>query len=166
MNKQILARWIAGLLAISAIVFALAVNLESRGSGTAQSVSAESTEGAGEAGEAHQEGGVGDVHREGGEASEQLFGVNLESPWLVWGFVVVSLVVAAAVLPLWTPAFALAALLAALAAALDAREVFNQTAAGHSLIAILAGLIALAHLAVVVLAITALTGARTERPAI
>ena len=166
MNKQILARWIAGLLAILAIVFALAVNLESRGSGTAQLVSAESTVGAGEAGEAHQEGGVGDVHGEGGEASEQLFGVNLESPWLVWGFVVVSLVVAAAALPQWTEAFVLAALIAALAAVLDVREVFNQTVVGHSLIAILAGLIAIAHVVVVVLAIIAFTLARSERPAV
>ena len=160
MNAQVtLARWIAGLLAISAIAFALAVLLENHKAGEVGEPNPVTAEILGRGGE------VGDVHQEGGASAEEFLGVNLESPWLVWGFVVVSLLVAAAVLRLWILAFLLAVLLAGLAAVLDVREVVNQMDDGNSLIAILAVLIALAHVAAAVLAIMVLTRDR-QRAAI
>ncbi|HZQ00739.1 MAG TPA: hypothetical protein VFB13_14445, partial [Reyranella sp.] len=81
--------------------------------------------------------------------------MNLESPWLVWGFVVVSFVLAAVVLRLWPPAFSMAVFLAGLAALLDLREAIGKFGT-ENLIAVLALTIGLAHVAAAILAIVAI----------
>jgi hypothetical protein len=172
------ARWIAALLVVSAAIFAFAVLMEQRDeSGGHQEVMADAgetsvesgdeeqehkeageghTEGA-EAGEGHTEGAEpGEGHNERAEAGEELLGMNFESPWLVWGFVVVSALLAVAVLQLWKPAFALTVLVSGVAALLDIWEVVTQFDTAMP-IAILALLVAVAHAAAAVLAVVALS---------
>ena len=161
----LIARWIAGLLAVSAIVFAVAILVErhgpSEGPAATEQVSGEGTE-AGEAAE-RQENAAGEAgHPEAGEAGERLLGINLESPWLVWGFVAISVAVAAAVLRLWPAAFAAAVVIAGLAGILDIREAMTKYGADN-LIAILALLIAAAHAAAAVLAVLAIRRLRDDR---
>lgn len=93
--------------------------------------------------------------REIGEQSETLFGLNLENPWIVWGFVGVSLLLAVAVLRFGKPALLLAILLAGAAALLDGREVIFQFGRANTLIASLALLTALTHAAAAILAFMA-----------
>ena len=114
---------------------------------------AEAGESAEHAEGAHAQSGEGADHSE-----ERLFGVDLESPWLLWGFVGASLVLALAVLRLWTPALLLAILLAGVAALLDVREVSMQFHRANNLIAGLALLIALLHVAAALTALLALRG--------
>jgi uncharacterized protein (DUF736 family) len=147
-----LARWIAGLLAVSAVVFAIATVLEHREGAPKPAPTQQVAEEGTEAGEA--------AEHQAGKAREEFLGVNLESPWLVWGFVVVSLALSAAVLRLWTPAFALTVVVAGMAAILDAREAINQFGI-KDVVAILAVLIGVAHLAAAILAVVALTKFRT-----
>src|SRR5437667_10326875 len=132
-SPMTLARWTAALLTVSALLFALAVLLEHGGESAGGAAHVEAGEGsaATEAGGA-AEGTAPVAHSEAGEAAEgggqqreMLLGINLENPWLVWGFVAASLILAAVVLRLWPPAFLLTILLAGAAALLDVREVFS-----------------------------------------
>ncbi|MDX8458155.1 hypothetical protein [Mesorhizobium humile] len=179
-NRVVLVRWTAAMLAISALLFAAAVLMEGGehrepASIAAQKEGAEAQEQGGhdeaaegpteeqarksaEAGEtgSHAEAGEPDGHTE-----ETILGINLENPWLVWGFVGVSILLAAAVsrfgsiARLGNAALLLAILLAGVAAILDGREVFLQLARGNASVSGLAGLTALAHAAVVILAVLA-----------
>jgi hypothetical protein len=162
-----LARLTAAMLAISAVLFALAVFMEQGGeSGDMSRAGARTGAGevrqegvpadgagaeAGESGEraeaAHVETGEGGEH-----AEETILGVDLEAPWLVWGFVAVSLVLAVAVLRPGRPALLLTILLAGAAALLDAREALSQLGRPDLPIAGLASLVALAHAAAAILA--------------
>lgn len=105
------------------------------------------------AGAAHAKSGEAAAHSE-----ERLFGVDLENPWLVWGFFGASLLVALAVLRVRTPALVLTMLLAGVAAPLDLREASMQFTRANSLMAGLALLIALLHLAAVATALLAWRG--------
>lgn len=97
-----------------------------------------------------------DATTESGEHGDQvLFGINLENPWIVWGYVAASLLVALAVLRLATPALVAAIGLAGIAAVLDGKEVLLQMANANTGVATLAALTALVHVAVVVLAVLA-----------
>ncbi|QND64621.1 hypothetical protein HB777_12405 [Mesorhizobium loti] len=97
----------------------------------------------------------------GSHAEQTILGINLESSWLTWGFVGVSILLAAAVMrfgavaPLGNATLLLAILLAGVAAILDGREVFLQLARFNASVAGLASLTALAHAAVVILAVLA-----------
>ena len=162
-----LARWTAALLAISAVIFALAVLMERSGKSRETSAAGALSEageagaptGAGESqeGNAQAEDSEAEAHEAGGggEQAEEIFGVNLENPWLVWGFVGVSLLLAVAVLRFGKPAFLLTILVAGAAALLDVREVFFQFGQANMQIAGLALLIALAHAAAAILALMA-----------
>ena len=86
-------------------------------------------------------GGVAAQH------TETILGVNLENPWLLWGFVAASLILAAAVLPLWQPVFLLAIALVGVATVLDVREIFFQIDRANAPVAILALVVALTHIA-------------------
>lgn len=153
-----LARWTAALLAISTAFFALAVLMERSGESRETPATSEQL-GAGEAGEeneqaegSHAEGAGTEA---GGEESETILGINLENPWIVWGFVGISLLLAVAVLRFGRTALLFTILLAGAAALLDAREVFFQFGRANMLIAILAFLTALAHAAAAILALQA-----------
>lgn len=157
-NLTVLARWTAAMLAISTVFFALAVLVERSGEAGEAPAASEQLE-AGESGEANEqaEGSHAEAaeEAEGGEESETILGINLENPWIVWGFVGVSLLLAAAVLRFGKPALFLTILLASAAALLDAREVFFQFGRANMLIAVLAFLTALAHAAAAILALKA-----------
>jgi len=172
-NLSTLARWTAALLAISTVFFALAVLMERSGESREASAAGEQLENreaaapneAGESGEeneqaegSHAEGAGTEA---GGEESETILGINLENPWIVWGFVGISLLLAVAVLRFGQPAFLLTILLAGAAALLDAREVFFQFGRANMLIAVLAFLTALAHAAAAILALKAWSALRT-----
>jgi hypothetical protein len=158
------------LLVISAVLFALALLMERNDESRAASPAIAHQE-AGEAGESgehaeatHSDAGESGEQAEGnhteaaeagaenGHREEMLLGFNLENPWLVWGFVGVSILLALAVLRFGKPAFLFAILLAGVAALLDVREVFFQMGLANMQIAGLALVIALLHAAASVLA--------------
>ena len=96
-------------------------------------------------------------------AAETALGFNLENPWLVGGFALASLALAAVVWRFGGPALLLAILLGAGAALFDVREVLTQLGRGQLPLAGLAALVAVAHAAVAVLA--SLAWARRAAPA-
>lgn len=166
-NLRTLARWTAALLAISTAFFALAVLMERSGESREASAAGEQLENreaaapneAGESGEENEqvEGShpEGAGNEEGGEESETILGINLENPWIVWGFVGISLLLAVAVLRFGRTALLFTILLAGAAALLDVREVFFQFGQANVLIAVLALLTSLAHAAAAILALKA-----------
>jgi len=96
------------------------------------------------------------THDESNErARELLFGLDLENPVLVWGFVVVSFAVGAGGALAGQPALLVAIVLAGIAAILDGREVLLQIGRANPAVASLAGTTAALHLAVVVVAFIA-----------
>ena len=104
-------------------------------------------------------------HDENGEQVAELFlGINLENPVLVWGFVVVSLLLAGAVLRLGRPALLLAVAVAGVAAILDGREVLLQIARASPSVVSLAAATALAHISVVVMAAMAWQASSQTNP--
>ena len=169
-SSNTLVRWTAAFLAISSLFFASAVLAERSGESREGPASSEQSE----AGEASESSGAGESQEgnaqaegshaeatqpdagEGGKKGETLFGLNLENPWIVWGFVGVSLLLAVAVLRFGKPALLLTILLAGAAALLDGREVFFQFGRGNMLIVVLALITAVTHAAAAVLAFMAL----------
>ncbi len=171
-NRVALVRWTSAMLAISALLFAAAVLMEGSGHRepagmAAHDEAAESQEQGGhdeaaESSPAKQGGDSADVGETDGHAEQTILGINLETPWLVWGFVGVSIMLAAAVLKLGKATLLLAILLAGAAAILDGREVFLQLARANASVASLAALTAFAHAAVVILAVLAWQAASTH----
>lgn len=156
-----LARWTAAFLVFSTVLFALAVLTERSGESRGKPAASEQFENGeaaapSEAGVAGEENGQAEgSHVEATKGAETIFGVNLESLWLLWGFVGISLLLALAVLRFGQPAFLLTILLAGAAALLDVREVFFQFGRANMLIAVLALLTAFAHAAAAILALKA-----------
>ncbi len=81
-----------------------------------------------------------------------ILGINLENPWIVWGFVGVSLLMIVAILRFGKTALLLTIALAGLAAILDAREAIFQFAGNNLSVASLAIIVAFAHAAAAILA--------------
>jgi hypothetical protein len=171
-NHVALVRWTSAMLAISAILFASAVLMERSGHQEPASMAAhDEAAGAQEPG-GHDEAAESSTAKQGGDsagvgetgshAEQTILGINLETPWLVWGFVSVSIVLAAALLKLGKATLLLAILLAGAAAILDGREVFQQLARANAGVASLAALTALTHAAVVILAVLAWQAASTH----
>lgn len=166
-NRVALIRWTSAILAISALLFAAAVLMEGSGhrepanAGMAAHEQAAETQEQGghdeaaESSTAKQGGDRAEIGETGSHAEQTILGINLETPWLVWGFVGVSIILAAAVLRLGKATLVLSVLLAGAAAILDGREVFVQLARANASVASLAALTALAHAAVVILAVLA-----------
>lgn len=190
-NRVVLVRWTSAMLAISAVLFAAAVLMEESGHQeparmAAHDEAAKTQDGHDEPGEGSTAKQIGDSaelgeaggHVESGEigsqaesgetgnhAEQTLLGINLETPWLAWGFIGVSILLAAGVMRLGAVGNArllLAILLAGVAAVLDGREVFLQLARANASVAGLAALTALAHAAVVILAVLAWQAASTH----
>ncbi|UVK51617.1 hypothetical protein DBIPINDM_004908 [Mesorhizobium sp. AR02] len=164
-NRVALVRWTSAMLAISALLFATAVLMEGSGHREPASMAAHDEaagaqeqgghDEAAESSTAKQGGDSAEVGETGSHAEQTILGINLETPWLVWGFVGVSIMLAAAVLRLGKATLLLAILLAGAAAILDGREVILQLARANASVASLAALTALAHAAVVILAVLA-----------
>lgn len=158
LDSTTLRRWTAALLAISTLFFGLAVIVERSGNAhkaavtteqTGETPGAPSTSGESQEGNAQPEG----AHTE--TTNEVVLGINLENPWIVWGFVGLSLLLIVAVLRFGKTALLSTIPLAGLAAILDAREAIFQFAGNNVSVASLAVLVALAHTAAAILAFTA-----------
>ena len=173
---QVLVRWTAAMLLVSAALFAVAFLVENarphqevagtdqleRGISTEAVANAEGLSEAGDTVEVQASPTDNDGGEVGQHADESMAGINLENPWIEWGFVVASVVVALAVLVWGQPALIAAAVLAGVAALLDIREVAPQIGRADVLVGVLVLVVALAHVVVVILAILAW---RTSRAA-
>ncbi len=158
LNSSTLGHWTAALLAVSTLFFGLAVMVERSGNAHKASVSSEQT---GEAPNApitsgeSQEGNAQPAGAHTETANEVVFGINLENPWIVWGFVGLSLLMIVAVLRFAKTALVSTIPLAGVAAVLDAREALFQFARNNISVASLAIIVALAHGAAAILAFMA-----------
>ena len=155
-NATTLVRWTAAWLAVSTLFFGLAVIVERSGKAHEAPVTSEHVE----SGEANSSG----VAQEGNPqpesahtetTNEMVLGINLENPWIVWGFVGVSLLMIVAILRLGKMALLLTIALAGVAAVLDAREAIFQFAGSNVSVASLAIIVALTHVAAAILAFMA-----------
>jgi hypothetical protein len=143
-------------LVLSAALFGLAVAVEHGANGDSHIPSAQAgpsagTETGNEGSESNQAGEPAGRNARHAEtpASERVFGVGAESPITLIAMVVVSLLLAAAVLRYRRrPVFAVVAVFGSGASALDIAEVVRQFDAGRFAIGALAVLIAALHLAV------------------
>ena len=169
-NSTTLVRWTVTLLAVSTLLFGLAVIVERTGHTQEEPVAGEHIE-SGEANpseETHEGGQQSEsVHTE--ESNEVVLGINLENPWIVWGFVGVSLLMIVAILRFGKTPLLLTIPLAGVAAVLDAREAIFQFAGNNVSVASLAIIVFLAHAAAAILAFMAWralveTGTRPAKP--
>ena len=158
LSSTTLGRWTAALLAISTLFFGLAVIVERSGNAHKAPVTSEQTGEAPSAPIPSGESQEGNTQPEGAHTettNEVVFGINLENPWIVWGFVGLSLLMIVAVLRFGKTAVLLTIPLAGVAAVLDAREAIFQFAGNNVSVASLAVLVALAHAAAAILAFLA-----------
>lgn len=146
-----LNRWLAALIAVAAILFAIGVSVEKSDTHAEPAgvhVEGDASEGeATEAGESAEATESGEANEEGAE-DETLLGIDLESTPLIVAAVVASLALAGGA---WARPDSRALLtligIAMLAfAVLDIREVVHQLDEDKSELALLAGLVALLHL--------------------
>lgn len=156
LNSTALVRWTAVLLAVSTVFFAVAVLAERSGNsheapGTGEHLESGEANSSGEAQEGHAE--PEGAHTE--TNNEVVLGINLENPWIVWGFVGASLLIIIAILRFGKTALLLTIPLAVVAAGLDAREVIFQLTDSNVLVAGLAIIAAVSHTAVAILAFMA-----------
>jgi hypothetical protein len=143
------------MLAVSTLLFGLAVIVERRGIAHKAPVTSEQTGEVHSSGEAEEGSEQAEgVHDETAN-NEVVLGINLENPWIVWGFVGVSLMMILAILRFGKTALLLTIALAALAAVLDSREAIFQFAANNISVASLAVIVALTHAAAAILAFVA-----------
>ena len=168
-DRSSLRAWLAGLLVISAALFAVGIYLE-RGVGTSSEPAATQPEPS-----AHVEGAGGEAGEaapttapaESGEtpaehaAESWPFGIDLESPFLVGGAIVVSLVLAFAVLRSASPIVPVAIVgFSILFAVLDLLELSHQLGASRTGLAALAVLLAVLHVAAALIAARLVMNAR------
>lgn len=175
---------IAGLMIIATILFVIGLAIER--SGGHQEVGAAHTEEVGEvhsdeannahvetSGETHSEEGEQAHAEESGEApieergqahSEAIFGLNLESPLLVGAAVLVSLVLAGALLYFGHPVLMVIIPVTVILMLLDVVEVIRQVDAANTGIAAIAAVIVLLRLVIILLAILALRERRMSLP--
>lgn len=179
----------ASLMIVSTALFIIGVMIE-RNEGEGREVSAAHSETqdespaekkgeaqAEENGEAQSEE-ISEAREEAGEASsaeadelrsETLFGIELESPWLVGAVAVGSLALAAALLRFGQPVLIVVIPVAVVMTILDMMEVFRQMGEANMRIATLAVVVGLTHAAIAILAILALrewrTSTSSHRPA-
>jgi hypothetical protein len=131
---------IAGLLIISAVLFVAGTTLERR--------QHEASEGTFE----HEESEEAEENHAAEEGQEAFLGINLENPWLIAATVFASFLLAGLLFRWQRPTLALVILIATAMALLDIRELLFQLERANVVIAILAGIIALAHAGTAVLA--------------
>ncbi|MBI1878076.1 MAG: hypothetical protein HYR94_07600 [Chloroflexi bacterium] len=155
---------IAGLILISNILFVIGSVIEqSQGEasevpGSHQTIGESAATNEGESGEAsgtHQEGEEThkqEAHSEA-ESREKILGLNLESPWLVAGFVFTWLVLVVALLRWGQWVLVPVILIAGVSTLLDLREVLFQIEQSHTNIAIVAGAVTFTHAGIVIVAI-------------
>jgi len=167
-HRLSLRAWLAILLVASALLFFAGIYLERSTVATeapaavvpSSQPEASSAEGGGEAGEAgHSEaplasaGGAAETATEHA-AEARPFGIDLESPLLVGGSIVISLVLAFAVLRTMSPLVPMAIIgFALLFTLFDVLEVSHQLGASRSGLAFIATVLAVLHVVTALLAL-------------
>lgn len=167
---------IAGLMIIATILFVIGVAIERNGghqevgeghSDEANNAHVETSgETHSEEGEqAHAEAsGEAPIEKRGQAHSEAIFGLDLESPLLVGAAVLVSLVLAGALLYFGHPVLRVIIPVTVILMLLDVVEVIRQVGVSNIGIAAIAGVIVLLRLVIIVLAILALRERRMSLP--
>jgi hypothetical protein len=141
---------VAGLIVVATVALVIGTAIERNSEEMHQDEAGALVEPAGEVGEAHVEGEAGvEDERSGGEGEFRPFGLDIEAAPFVALAAIVSLGLAGAV---WRRPddIALLVVVAATMAAvavLDVREVFHQGDEGNAGLAVLAGAVAVLHLA-------------------
>ena len=177
-DRLSLRAWLAILLVASALLFFAGIYLERAtvANETPAAVvpssqpEASPVEGGGEAGEAgHSEAPAASVEAAGETATEHAaearpFGIDLESPLLVGGAIVVSLILAFAVLRTTHPLVMMVIIgFALLFTLFDVLEVSHQLGAARSGLALIAAMLAVLHVVTALLALRLVTQARGAR---
>jgi hypothetical protein len=148
---------IAVLLVVAAALFGVGVAMEHSGGDTHAAVATTGSAGHTETGQEGSESGTAPAGHSETATSERVLGIALESPATVTAAVVVSLLLAGLV---WRyprrPVLIVVALFAAGAAVFDVAEVARQVSADRAGVAALAVVVAVLHVAVVVVAATVL----------
>ena len=149
-------RWLlVGLLVISTVLYVAAVTIERNSSGEQNEAPAVQPAASGEGQEGHSE--AGETQTDSGTTTkpdkpevgnqERLFGIDLESPWLIVAAVVVSIALIGALFLFERTALVLILVFSIAATALDILEVATQAHRSNSGLALLALLVALGHVA-------------------
>jgi len=168
-HSSTLVRLVAILLVASTVFFALTVWMEKTSESSELPAVSENLEGGEDAGTPNEasetykeneqtEGSHTELSEsaENGEQAETVIGINLENSWLVWGFVLVSLILSAGVFYFGRAALLLVVLLAGVAAFLDSREVISQFGRANMSLAGMAAATAFLHASASILALVAL----------
>lgn len=169
-DRLSLRAWLAGLLVISAALFFLGIYLERRVTSPAPPVAVQPSpsghaEGAGgEAGEAgHSEAPVASAGEAGETPAQHAaeswpFGIDLEAPLLVGGAIIVSLLLALAVIRTTAPIVLVAVVgFAVLFAVLDLVEVSHQLGVSRTGLAAIAIILLALHALAMAIAVRLLT---------
>ena len=149
---------LAGLLAISAALFVIGVTVERstesstvhQATGLVKPANSEGGEGHNEANEAHVDQST---PQNAPVQNESFLGIDLENPWLVGLAVLSSVVLIAALLRFGYRILPIIVLFGIAATLFDVGEVVRQIQANKTNIVLLAGLVLLAHAAVVIVSL-------------
>jgi hypothetical protein len=153
---------IVGLIVLSSGLFVTGVLIEHTGGSTSAAVSptpgqAPSTTQDPDGGHESTSSSPSSSKVQAGPKQETVFGLDLENPWFVAAFVLGWLVLVAALIRFGRITLPVVLLVAIVATVLDAGEVMRQIGEAKSTVAVLAVLVAVAHLALAVLALLVLT---------
>ena len=166
-------RLLVALLVVSTALFIVGVAVERGwGSGGAAAAPHETSEAPaaqadteGAPTEAQEGAAAREAQEHAGAAEMQVAGFDLESPWVVAAVVLAALLLIMALVRVGYPIVVLVLLFAALATLADIREIVVQGANARTAIALLAGVVALSHLATALVALRVLHQRRGATPA-
>ncbi len=154
---------IVGLIVVATALFVIGVIIERSGSGApaaASTTQGQTSTGSQDADRGHESTSSTQksptVQAHEGLQSETVFGLDLENPWFVTAFVLIWLVFIAALVRFGRIALPAVLLIAIVATVLDGGEVVRQIGEAKSLLASIAVLVTVAHVALAVLALLVL----------
>lgn len=164
---------IVGLIVIGAALFVTGVIIEDSGSSASATASTahgqtSSTSHDADGGHESTSSTQKSPTAQEGVQSETVFGLNLENPWFVTAFALIWVVFMAVLIRFGRIVLPAVFLVAAVATTLDAGEVARQVGEAKSLLATMAVLVTVSHVALVVLALVVLLQGmrpRTLQPA-
>jgi hypothetical protein len=149
---------IVGLIVVGAALFVIGVLIEHSGSGTSAPLSAvqgRTSSTSPDADGGHESTGITQkspaVQAQAGLPSETVFGLDLENPWWVTAFVLIWVLLIAALVRFGRIALPAVLLVAVVATVLDAGEVVRQVGEAKSLLITMAMLVTVAHVALAAL---------------
>ena len=154
---------IVGLIVVGTALFVTGVIIERNGGGTPAAAS--TAQGQISTGSQDADGGHEStsstprsptVQAHEGLQSETVFGLDLENPWFVTAFVLIWSVFIAVLVRFGRIALPAVLLVAVVATVLDVGEVVRQVGEAKSLVATMAGLVTVSHVALAVLALLVL----------